>query len=371
VSSTLSVHQRSDQVHREATVVDGLDVSLFDAAHFRKMQRGGITAANATIVMPTANFRQAVDQILDFEQLIESCADQVMPVQTMSDIETAKATGKVGLIYGFQNATAIEGDLRLLKAFHRLGVRIIQLTYMTANNIGVGCLEPRDAGLTLFGRAVVREMNRLGILVDLSHVGERSSLDAVEVSDKPVAITHACARGLVDHPRNKSDEVIRAVAARGGVMGITSLPDFVCQFDRGETPTLAHYLGQIDYVVNLVGVDHVGIGMDYVEGQSSDFVYGQNWGGAVTQAEAVDLLEIVDRLGAGQETSGAADGAPASPRAVWPRPYAISDSSEMVRVTEGLLAHGYGEAEVRKILGGNWMRVFRQVWAPVSARRGR
>jgi membrane dipeptidase len=364
VSSTTSVQERAEQVHRVATVVDALDVSLFDAAHFRKMQRGGITAANATIIMPTANFRQAVDQILEFEQLIERCADQVMPVHTVRDVETAKATGKVGLIYGFQNATAIEGDLRLLKVFHRLGVRIIQLTYMTANNIGVGCLEPHDAGLTLFGRAVVREMNRIGLLIDLSHVGERTCLDAVEVSSTPVAITHACARGLVDHPRNKSDEVIRAVAERGGVMGITSLPDFVCHFDRGETPTLEHYLRQIDYVVNLVGIDHVGIGMDYVEGQSSDFVYGQNWGGAVTQAEPVDLLEIVDRLGAGQETSVAADGSSARPPAIWPRPYAIRDSSEMLRVTEGLLGAGYGEAEVVKILGGNWMRVFGAVWAP-------
>jgi membrane dipeptidase len=362
MSSTTSVQQRAEQVHRAATIVDALDVSRFDAAHFLKMQRGGITAANATIIMPTANFRQAVDGILDFDQLMERCADLVMPVHGVRDIEAARSAGKVGVIYGFQNATAIEGDLRLLKVFHRLGVRIIQLTYMTANNIGVGCLEPHDAGLTLFGRAVVREMNRLGLLIDLSHVGERTSLDAAELSETPVAITHACARGLVDHPRNKSDDVIRAVAERGGVMGITSLPDFVCHFERGETPTLEHYLRQIDYVVNLVGVDHVGIGMDYVEGQSSDFVYSQNWGGAVTQAEPVDLLEIVDRLGAGQETSVAADGSNASPQAVWPRPYAIRDSSQMMRVTEGLLGAGYGEADVHKILGGNWLRLFGAVW---------
>ncbi|MBI3979345.1 MAG: membrane dipeptidase [Chloroflexi bacterium] len=334
-----SLHERAALLHNRSIVIDALDVSRFDEAHFRKMQAGGITAANVTVVMPSRNFRQAVEGIRDFDLLVERHADLVMPVRTVADIATAKAAGKVGLIYGFQNAVPIEGDLRLVKVFHSLGIRIIQLTYMTANFVGDGCLEPRNGGLTIFGRAVVRELNRTGILIDLSHVGERTTLDAVDAAESPVAITHACCLGLVDNPRNKTDEVIRALAARGGVMGITSHPNFVCDFDREEAPTLEQYLRQIDYVANLVGVDHVGIGMDYVDGHEPNFSGTPAWGG--TQAQA-------DRKVPG--------------RAVWPMPYAVADSSKMLEVTEGLLARGYAEDDVQKVLGGNWVRLFGQVW---------
>jgi len=334
-----SLQARAQALHDRSIVIDALDVSRFDRSHFEKMKAGGITAANATVVMPGCNFRQSVDGIREFDVLIERNSDLVMQVLCADDIERAKAAGKVGIVYGFQNAVGIEGDPRLVKVFHALGVRIIQLTYMTANALGDGCLEPRNGGLTIFGKAVVRELNACGIIVDISHVGERTSLDAIEFSEVPVAISHACAKGLVDNPRNKTDEVIKAVAARGGVMGITSLPNFVCDFESGAQPTLEDYLRQIDYVAQLVGIDHVGIGMDYVDGHDSNFSSTRTWGGTMAQAE---------RKAVG--------------RTVWPMPYAVADSACMGQVTEGLVKRGYRDEDIQKVLGLNWVRYFRRVW---------
>lgn len=334
-----SSSDRAAALHRRSIVIDALDVSRFDRAHLEKMHAGGISAANATVVMPGCSFRQSVDGIREFDVLLERNADIAMQVLTAADIEHAKAAGKVGIVYGFQNAVALEGDPRLVRVFHKLGVRIIQLTYMTANALGDGCLEPRNGGLTLFGKAIVRELNAHGIIIDISHVGERTSLDAIEHSEVPVAISHACAKGLVDNPRNKADDVIKAVAERGGVMGITSLPNFVCDFEAGADPTLEDYLQQIDYVANLVGIDHVGIGMDYVDGHDSNFSSTRTWGGTMAQAE---------RKAVG--------------RTVWPMPYAVADSAHIPQVTEGLVKRGYRDEDIQKVLGLNWLRYFRLVW---------
>ena len=334
-----SIDSSSSALHQRSIVIDALDVSKFDRAHLEKIKAGGITAINATVVMPGANFRQSVDGIRDFDALIEQNADIAMQVLTAGDIEKAKAAGKVGIVYGFQNAVGLEGDPRMVKVFHGLGVRIIQLTYMTANVLGDGCLEPRNGGLTLFGKAIVRELNKHKIVIDISHVGERTSLDAIEYSEVPVAISHACAKGLVNNPRNKTDEVIKAVAARGGVMGITSLPNFVCEFEKGDDPTLEDYLRQIDYMVDLVGIDFVGIGMDYVDGQDSNFSRTSTWGGTMAQANRV-----------------------AVGRTVWPMPYAVPDSAHMGQVTAGLAKRGYRDEDIQKVLGLNWLRYFQKIW---------
>ena len=338
-SKNSAVADGAMKLHQRSIVIDALDVSHFDRSHLEKMHAGGITACNATVAMPGANFRQSVDAIRDFDTLIEANSDIAMHALSAADIEKAKAAGKVAIVYGFQNAVGLEGDPKLVKVFHALGVRIIQLTYMTANVLGDGCLEPRNGGLTVFGKAVVRELNKHKIIVDLSHVGERTSLDAIEYSETPVAISHACAKGLVNNPRNKSDEVIKAVVARGGVMGITSLPNFVCDFENGAEPTLEDYLKQIDYMVELAGIDSVGIGMDYVDGQNPNFSGTRMWGGTMAQAE---------RKAVG--------------RTVWPMPYAVPDSSHMAIVTEGLVKRGYRDEDIQKVLGLNWLRYFRKVW---------
>lgn len=328
--------ERAAEFHRQAIVIDALDVSVLDRKHLEHMRQGGVTAANVTITLEH-DFARTVDLINDCRSKVSAWADIACIASKSVDIREAKTSGRIALILGVQNASCVEGDLRLLAALQVLGLRIIQLAYMTGNLLGDGCLEPRNAGLTVFGRAVVAEMNRLGILIDLSHCGERTSLEAIESSDQPVAFTHACAATVCAHPRNKSDEAMRALAAKGGVMGITSLAAFVSSDWR--TADLDAYLDQIDYAVNVMGVDHVGLGLDFTESQTRQFLSPVKWGG-------VHLPTGVDGV------------------TEFPIPYAkgIQGSEELPNVTSGLLRRGYSESDVAKILGGNFLRLLDQVW---------
>lgn len=337
MASDGALEARARALHDRAIIIDCLDVSRHDEQHWHHMRAGGVTAANATITV-YADFKETCKLIAEFSSRVAAHADLVRPVRSVTDILAAKREGRVGMMYGFQNTSPIESDLRFIRLFHDMGVRIIQLTYNAANLVGDGCLEPREGGLTQFGEAVVRELNRCGILVDLSHVGHRSTMQAIEVSEKPVAFSHACARGLAASPRNKADEAIKALAARGGVMGITPLATFVA--DEWQKADVARYCEHIDYVANLVGIDHVALGMDFTENMPRDFLSPVAWGGAQLSADRPSL----------------------SP---WPIPYArdIDDATKFPNVTRELLRRGYAEADVEKVLGGNWLRLFRQVWA--------
>jgi membrane dipeptidase len=203
-------------------------------------------------------------------------------------------------------------------------VRVVQITYNERNLVGNGCYERADGGLSHFGVDAVREMNRLGILIDLSHVGDRTTLDAIECSEQPVACTHANSRSFFDHVRNKTDEVLQRIADKGGVVGANAFPNFL---PHGFNATLDDFLDAIDDLVARIGVDHVGIGTDYTQDQPAAFF---------------------DWLFAQQ-------GMRPRPR---PQPY----PEPLPNVAGGLLRRGSGAEDVRKILGGNWLRLFRQVW---------
>lgn len=326
----------AQSLHARSIVLDMLDISLMNREHVERMLAGGITAANATITLQH-DFQETVELIVEFDRKLTTWADVIRPVRTVADIHAAKREGRVGIIYGLQNTSSIENDLRLIEPLAALGLRVIQLAYMTGNLVGDGCLEPRNAGLTVFGRACVGELNRLGVLVDLSHCGQRTTLDAIEASDGPVAFSHACARGLCGHPRNKTDEEIRELAAKGGVMGITPLAGFVA--DDPADADLDRYLDQIEYVVELVGIDHVGLGMDYTEFLPAEVLVPVKWGGTHVPTGLEGITE-------------------------WPIPYAtgIAGSAELGNVTEGLLARGFGEDDVQKVLGGNFLALLERVW---------
>ena len=343
----------AESLHRDAIVIDALDVSVMDRVHLEHMRDGRVSAANYTITVGDGHdFREAVDGILTMDAYLAANADLARKVTSVAEIRAAKADGVVGLIFGFQNATPFEGDERLVSVFAALGVRIVQLAYMTANLLADGCLETRNAGLTEFGLAVTRELNRERLLIDLSHVGDRSTLEAIDASATPVAFTHANARSLSPSPRNKTDEAIRALAARGGVMGFSSLPSFVSEDPRDAN--LERYLDHIDHVVALVGLEHVGLGLDFVEGHVPGSLQPRapKWGGANLPAGSAGLARMLpERL--------RADAA-----SLLYLPYAegIRGSADLPNVTEGLLRRGYPEDAVRAILGGNWLRLFEQIW---------
>lgn len=336
-----AVSYQARSILTDAIVIDGLVVKF--GGWTEDLAQGGLTAVHVTVDTFTSGFCETVARVVDHLHMVESDR-RLRQVRSAADIEACKREGKVGLIFGFQNAKPIEDDLRYLRVYYELGVRVIQLTYNERNFVGDGCLEPGNGGLSLFGRAVIREMNRLGILVDLSHCGERTTLEAIDHSEQPVAFTHANARALTPNPRNKTDHELRALAARGGVIGLSCYGPFCWKPERGVRPTVEDFVDHIDYVANLVGIDHVGIGSDWTQGLSE-----------AAAAASMAALTKYDRLigeysrvvGAGREVR---------------RPGGLESPAGMSLIAETLVRRRYAEEDIRKILGGNFLRLFRQTW---------
>jgi membrane dipeptidase len=194
-------------------------------------------------------------------------SDLITPVRTTADIRRAKAEEKTGIILGFQNTSALEDQIGYISLFKELGVGVIQITYNTQNLVGAGCYEPHDGGLSGFGHEVVAEMNRVGVLCDLSHVGPVTSRDVTLASNRPVAYTHILPAALKAHPRNKSDEEIRFIVDHAGFVGVTMFPPFLA---RGNDSTVDNYIAAIDYVIRIAGEDNVGIGTDFTQDARGD-----------------------------------------------------------------------------------------------------
>jgi membrane dipeptidase len=316
--------------------IDGLNTSLWgQRGVFEDLVTGGVTAINATIAI-WDDFESTLAAIAGWYGIFEQYSDLIRPVRSIADIHDARETARCGVIFGWQNATPIGTDLRRLSLFHDLGVRIIQLTYNERNLLGNGCYELHDEGLSKFGRAAVHEMNRTGILIDLSHVGDRTTLDVIELSEKPVTITHSNARSMDDHPRNKTDETIKLLAEKGGVIGSNSFPMF---FPRGFQSTLDDYLDRVEYLLQLVGPDHVALGSDLCQDQPRAWF---EW------------------LFSSQGTI------PAEQVAETPEPYThlhgFSSAAEFQNIAAVLEKRGYSSADVGKIMGENWLQLFGKVW---------
>ena len=319
--------KRASDIHKKAIIVDSLNASIMSDEYFQKLRAGGVTATNYTIAM-MHNMSETVKRILDMQDLINSVNEKALLATTAEDVLTAKRDGKVAIFLGFQNIVPLENDLRILKLYHHLGVRIIQLSYHFRTAAAEGGAERTDSGLSLFGISLVKAMNRLGIVVDLAHVAKHSVMDAIEVSEDPVIASHSNPRALIDAHQNKTDEEIKALAEKGGVIGITAFPRLVNK--EPDNCTLDDLLNFIDYVVNLVGVDYVGIGLDFAEG----------W--AEYPPARRKLIEIDKRIYS------------------WPK--GIETITEFPNITKGLVARGYSETEIQKILGENFVRVFRKVF---------
>lgn len=330
------------RVHDESVVIDGLNVSNWDSPKvFESLRAGGVTAINATIAT-WENYLETMDAIGAWGPRFDRHRDTVSPVTTTEDILTAKREGKTGVILGFQNASPIENRLERLALFHGLGVRIIQVTYHERNLLGNGCYERRDDGLSSFGIDAVREMNRLGILVDLSHVGERTTLETIEVSEKPVAVTHANSKAYYDVRRNKAEDAVKLLAGKGGVVGATCITSFL---KTGPSSTLNDYVDAIDNLVELIGIDHVGIGTDFTQDQPESF-----WMYIASQQGTKYPNAFTDP----SRSWGVND------PALYPAELQTPD--DFPNLASALVGRGYTAEDTSKILGGNWLRLFREVW---------
>jgi len=289
--------------------------------------KGGVAAVLAT-AGALEDFRTTMEVVAKWLEIERKRKQRIRIVRSVAEIHAARATGDTAIVLHFQGANPIEDELDFLNVFHASGLRVMQLTYNHRNLIGDGCFEASDIGLSRFGRNVIRRMEELGITIDLSHAGVRTTLEAAEAAARPVVITHANARKLLDTPRNATDEMIRAVAASGGVVGVCAAPFFLA---RGRPATLDMLMDHAAYIADLVGPAHVGLGFDFADEDEEDY----------------DYFGYDERY---------------IPKPPWIWPTGIAGHAEAGNVAPALRARGFSEAETRGILGENFLRVFREIW---------
>lgn len=323
---------QSDTRHSQATVIDGLIIARWGRPVFEAMHSAGLTAANCTCSV-WEGFEATMANIADWQKYFAENADLIRPVHNINDIERAKAEGRVGIILGFQNLSAIEDRLEWLSVFKRLGVGVMQMAYNTQNFVGSGCYESSDGGLSDFGHDVVAEMNRLGILCDLSHVGDQTSIDVIRASDQPVAYSHCLPAGLKTHPRNKTDEQLKFIVDHGGFVGVTLFPPFL---KNGADSSIDDYIEAIDYVINICGEDQVGIGTDFTEGQSPEFF---DW---ITRDKG--------------------DGRKLTEFGEIRNPAGLREIADFPNLTAAMDRAGWSAARIERVLGGNWQQLLADVW---------
>lgn len=308
-------------------------------AMIRNAVESGITAMNVTV--SSGAFDSTVRRIAPWLDNAARYPDAFRQVRTVSDLLDAKETGRMGLVLGFQDTTPYEGDPDAMDVFHQMGVRVVQLTYNVRNLVGDGCLEPGNAGLSTYGRQVVERLNELGTMVDLSHCGKRTTAEGIRASADPVGITHTGCNAVARHPRGKDDEQLRAMADRGGVVGIYLMPFLT----PGRVPTAEDVLLNVEHALDVCGEDHVGIGSDLsttpIDGSGEywakhrEFVSRRIEAGIAAPNEDPDILFTVPEL---------------------------NSHRRMEMIADGLSVRGHADRVVEKVIGGNWVRLMREVW---------
>lgn len=310
----------------------------------REAHASGLTAVNVTLGYTAGDmepFEYSVRDLAQMDALIRANAGDLLKVLDAGDIWRAKSDGRIGIIYGFQNAAMLDHDATRVDLFANLGVRVIQLTYNPANLLGDGSVAPENRGLTPFGHEVVERMNARRIMVDLSHSGRNTCLDAIRASRQPVSINHTGCRALNDLPRNKTDEELRLVASRGGFIGIFFMPFLNPSGHASAEDVVAH----IDHAINVCGEDHVGIGTD----------------GSVT---AIDDLQAYMAVLAREVAARQAAGVGAAGERADTLPFVVDlrGVNQFRELAGRLERRGYGAARIEKILGRNYVRYATQVW---------
>lgn len=328
---------QTDKIYDDAIVIDGLLIPRgWDADSFAALAQSGYTGFNASLV--SRNLKAALDSIADWTKRIQENSDKLLHAKTAEDFVRAKKEQKVAVMYGFQNATMIEKSIDNLDLLYEAGTRWIQLTYNERNLLGDGCTERTNAGLSDFGVEAVERMNELGIIIDLSHSGRQTTFDGIKFSKSGATINHSMCEALYpNHPRAKTDEQIRAMAEKGGVMGIICLGYMIGPDPGGET-TLETYVDHIDHAVKVAGIDHVGLAADFpIQGLEANGATRENW-----------YLPRLTRFKPSYQVK-------------WPPWIPELDSPNRYRhVVRVLGKRGYSTSDIEKILGGNWLRYFRE-----------
>ncbi|GAA3701396.1 dipeptidase [Oceanisphaera sediminis] len=335
----------SRALHNDMIVIDGLQYSNWNREIFEQLHEGGVTMVHATIVYHE-QIRETLMRVAEWNRQFEQHGDLIMPVRSAADIRRAKAEGKVGVMFGAQNCSPIEDDIGMVEVMRDLNLMIMQLTYNNQSLLACGCYEAVDSGVTRFGRQVIKEMNRVGMVVDMSHSAERSTLEAIEISERPIVISHANPLSFHDAKRNKSDTVLKALAESGGLLGFSAYP---FHLKNGPDCTLEQYCDMIADTAELMGVDRLGIGTDLCQNQP---------------------LSVLEWMRNGRWSKSMDYGEGSKSNADWPRPLSwFRDSRDFPNLTQGLLARGFSKEDVAKIMGLNWLNFLDDALQPQTASR--
>lgn len=321
-------------------LIDGLQYANWSEKIFRQMREGGLDAVHVTIVYHE-NFRETVLNIETWNRWFQRFPELIFHATNAEHIAIAQQTGRTAIFFGAQNPSCIEDDIGLVEILHRLGLRFMQLTYNNQSLLATGCYEEDDTGLTRMGREVVAEMNRVGLVVDMSHSSERSTLDAIKCSTRPIAITHANPENWHPARRNKSERVLKALAEAGGMLGFSLYPHHL---KGGSQCTLSDFCVMIAKTAEIIGVEHIGIGTDLCQDQPDSVV---DWMRAGRWTKERDYGE------------GSAENPGFPPMPEWFR-----DNRDFRHIEAGLREAGLSADNVAAVMGGNWARFFADSFEP-------
>lgn len=340
-----SEHEAKVRARRSAhpIVFDGLNCAKFDAGQMVTTLRGRVSAINWTCIRPASRLAGALIEIDAVWQMAETMRELAAIVTSVGGIEAAHKSGRVAIVLGAQNSLMFEADLGHITVFKRLGLRIVQPTYNERNGFGSGAhaIGGRDKGITEKGRGWLAEMHRQQMLVDLSHCGHRTSLDYLDAARRPVVFSHANAFALCPSPRNKTDAMIRKVAATGGLIGAVMWSPAVAHASR---PTLDDYLDHVAHLIGAGGIEHVGFASDVSEGViEAPADWERNWGPSGRYPAITGLCGDWYRYTTRHNVH-------------------YDSLAHTPRIWDGLRRRGYGAGDIDKIMSGNWLRVLREVW---------
>jgi len=320
--------------------IDGLQYANWSEKIFRQMRTGGLDAVHVTISYHE-NFRETVLNIEKWNRWFEQFPDLIIKGRWAGDVRLARDSGRTAIFFGFQNPSPIEDDIGLVEVLHDLGARFMQLSYNNQSLLATGCYEAEDPGITRMGKQVIKEMNRVGMVVDMSHSADRSTIEAADLSQRPIAITHANLHSWQPALRNKSDDVIRAVTQNGGMMGFSAYPHHL----KGKSDcTLQSFCEMIARAAEQFGAQNFGIGTDLCQDQPDAVV---EWMRVGRWSKEIDY----------GEGSAAAPGFP-------PQPDWFTDNRDFPNFERGLRDVGFDEGEVAGLMGDNWLRFFEENFIP-------
>lgn len=322
--------------------IDNLQYANWSEKIFRQMREGGVDAVHVTIAYHET-FRETVLNIEAWNRWFEQFPDLIFMGRSGDDVRRASQSGRTAVFFGFQNPSPIEDDIGLIEICHTLGARFMQLSYNNQSFLATGCYEQEDPGITRFGKQAIAEMNRVGLVIDMSHSAERSTLEAIELSERPIAITHANPGWWHPALRNKSHEVLTALTAKGGMLGFSLYPHHL---KDGTNCTLESFCEMIVEAAQRYGPQNLGIGTDLCQDQPDSVV---EWMRNGRWSKETDF----------GEGTASAPGFPDMPD--W-----FQDNRHFGNIEAGLLKAGFSEAEVAGIMGGNWLRFYDESFGPAN-----